>query len=253
MRGHWKLLYYFSPKLSARLGGEVKSLTGGHYAAERISLRQTSTVIHYCVIQKYIRKECLQCLRESIKDNQVAQRNHRYLGDKNHVSKEKICIFGTSDRPHMCPSVLPASWKAKLQKSLILHKSCPASLLKCIKLFGLQSAAQSIFPDCYHYLYPIKRHVILHCVPLFQINSTWHLHSSSSHGSLCIWRNRVHCTPHKQVRKDNHWDLQPQSHQPCQILISNNTKALQSMSSGGDTQSQHFCVNHQYSITTLHA
>lgn len=103
MRGHWKFLYYFSLKLSARLGGEVKSLTGGHYAAKRISLRQTSTVIHYCVIQKYIRKECLtfQCLRESIKDNQVAQRNHRYLGDKNHVSKEKICIFGTSDFKHL--------------------------------------------------------------------------------------------------------------------------------------------------------
>lgn len=45
MRGHWKLLYYFSLKLSARLGGEVKSLTGGHYAAKRISLRQTSTVM----------------------------------------------------------------------------------------------------------------------------------------------------------------------------------------------------------------
>lgn len=45
-----EIAYYFSPKLSARLGGEVKSLTGGHYAAKRISLRQTSTVIPYCVI-----------------------------------------------------------------------------------------------------------------------------------------------------------------------------------------------------------
>lgn len=128
MRGHWKLLYYFSPKLSARLGGEVKSLTGGHYAAERISLRQTSTVIHYCVIQKCIRKECLtfQCLRESIKDNQVAQRNHRYLGDKNQVSKEKIWIFGT-----ICATHVPLCAACQLE-SKALEVTDPAQVLPCV-------------------------------------------------------------------------------------------------------------------------
>ena len=89
--GNRNMLYYFSPN-SARLGVGMKSVTRGHCAVERISLWHVSAAACFCVILEI----CLENLsyisvsvRESVKDNQVAHRNRRYLGDSYHLSKKK--------------------------------------------------------------------------------------------------------------------------------------------------------------------
>lgn len=62
----------------------MKSVTSGHCVVERMPLRRVSAVAFY---KKKRYCPIFHCLRESVKDNQVAQRNHRYLGDRCRLSE----------------------------------------------------------------------------------------------------------------------------------------------------------------------